>query len=123
RFVVTAPDTDLSGIPGLKLVHESETRVWENTANAGRAFVVGRAMNLDADSPELLARADPRDTALLETTLDQPLGGHGTARVTESRGGRVVVDATCDGDALLVLAENRGPGWLVSIDGGPARAR
>ncbi len=123
RYILTAPGTDLSDVRGLRLVHEGEARVWENTDSAGRAWVVGHALDLRTTDParqeELLA-ADPRVTALLE----QPppaLGGRGTARVLQHAGAEVRVHAECDGPALLVLAENRGPGWTAAVDGGPER--
>ena len=40
----------------------------------------------------------------------------------EHRGHEVVVEAQTDGPALLVLAENRAPGWVASVDGGPWEA-
>jgi hypothetical protein len=119
RYVITSRDTDLSDIPGMTLAHESETRVWLNGGNLGRAFVVGRAMNMKEDTPESLRAADPADTALLEMAWDQPLGGTGTARIVEHMGSTIRVRAECSGPALLVLAENRGPGWKVSVDQGP----
>lgn len=119
RYVITSPATDLSDIPGMRLVHESETRVWLNEDNLGRAFVVGAAMNMLEDSPEDLKAAHPGETALLETAYDAPLGGSGTARVVEHAGSTIRVKVECTGPALLVLAENRGPGWTASVDGGP----
>lgn len=119
RYVITDRATDLSDIPGFQLAHESETRVWENTQNLGRAWIASRSMNLLEDPPDQLDAADPGQVALLETNLGQPLGGRGTARVLSSRGGAMEVDVDCDGDALLVLAVNRGPGWKASIDGAP----
>jgi len=119
RYVLTDRATDLSDLRGWRLVHESEARVWENTENLGRVWVVGQAMNLLEDPPALLEAADPGEVALLETTLDRPLGGRGTAAVRSSRGGRMELEVECDGDALLVVAVNRGPGWVASVDGGP----
>jgi len=121
RYVLTDRNTDLSDIPGFRLAHESETRVWENTGNLGRAWVVGRALDLLSDEPSRLDAADPREVALLEGPYDGPLGGSGTARVLVSRGGRMELQVDCQGEALLVVAVNRGPGWTASIDGGPAR--
>jgi hypothetical protein len=121
RYIVTAPTTDLSDIPGLRLVHESETRVWENTDNAGRAFVVGQALDLLHDPPAALAAARPAETALLEVPPPAPLGGKGTASVLADEGSLVRVQAECDGPALLVLAVSRGPGWTASVDGGDPR--
>lgn len=121
RYVLTAPDTDLSDLPGLRLVHEGEARTWEHVDSAGRAWVVGRALDLLASTPAELDAADPAEVALLEGPPPGPLGGRGTARVLEQRGSELRVAAECDGPALLVLAENRGPGWTASVDGGPAR--
>jgi hypothetical protein len=120
RYVLTDTATDLSDIDGFQLVHESETRVWENTHNLGRVFIVGEALDLTADPPEVLMTADPGATALLEQRPDQPLGGRGSARVVRRDGATLHVEAECEGNTLLVLAENRGPGWLASVDGGPA---
>jgi hypothetical protein len=121
RYVVTAPTTDLSDVPGLRLVHESETRVWENTENAGRAFVAGAALDLhDPAQAAQAATADPLRTAFLEVPPPAPLGGRGTARVLQDEGSRVRVQTDCDGPALLVLVVNRGPGWTAEVDGGEA---
>jgi hypothetical protein len=122
RYVLTDTRTDLSDIPGFRLVHESEARVWENTENLGRAWIVGGSLNILKEQPARLDAADLGQVALLETDLDQPLGGRGTAQVRSSRGGRIEVDVDSDGEALLVLAVNRGPGWTASVDGGPAQA-
>ena len=100
---------------------ERDARLGEH-AEPGRAWVVGRTMNLLTDAPDRLDAADPGAVALLETTYDRPLGGHGTARVLSSRGGRMEVEVECEGDVLLVVAVNRGPGWLAAIDGGPEEA-
>jgi hypothetical protein len=125
RYVLTDPGTDLSDVPGLRLAHEGEARAWENTDNAGRAWVVGHALDLRTDDParraELQAsRPDPRVTALLEQPPPE-LGGRGSARVLRHLGSEVHVQVECDGPVLLVLAENRGPGWTASVDGGPER--
>ncbi|MHC5209685.1 MAG: hypothetical protein ACYTG2_03100 [Planctomycetota bacterium] len=122
RYVLTNTTTDLSDVEGFELVHESETRVWENTQNLGRVFLVGEALDLTEDPPEVLFAADPGATALLEAPLESPLGGHGSARVVRREGGSLYVEAESEGHTLLVLAENRGPGWLASVDGGPEQA-
>ncbi len=119
-FVLTAPEVDLSDIPGMQLVHESECRVWRNTDNLGRAWVVGEAMVLERDDPRALERTHPGAVALLEVVPDFPLGGRGTATLVAHEGSRIVVDVACEGPGLLVLAENRADGWTASVDGGPA---
>jgi len=121
RYVLTMPDTDLSDIPGFELVHESETRIWENTENIGRAWITPNAIN-GFDTPlHQLMQVDFRETAVLEVDPDMPLGGTGTARVLEHTGSTFLIETDTDGDALLVLAENHAPGWTASIDGGPAQ--
>ncbi len=122
RHVVTDLQTDLGDIADFRLVHESEARVWENTGNMGRAFIVGSALDLVRDAPEKLRLADPRQVALLEEPLDSALGGRGTARVVARDRAQLTVETVVEGgEALLVLVENRGPGWVASIDGGPER--
>lgn len=121
RYVLTAPGVDLSDIPGMELVHESECRVWENVDNLGRAHVVPGFLTIGVDPIEALAAADPARTAVLEEVYDGPLGGTGTARVVEHTGSRVVVEAQTDGPALLVLVENAADGWKASVDGGEFR--
>lgn len=110
---------DLSHVPGMELVHSSEVRIWENTDNLGRAWVVGRALDIDAEPTSVLLAADPADTALLEQPFDEPLGGSGTARVVSHRGSEIDVEVETDGPALLVVAENKAPGWVASVDEGP----
>lgn len=119
RYVLTGRSTDLSDVPGFVLAHESETRVWENTRNLGRAFIASRAVNGAALPVSELAALDLRETAVLEQDLGRPLGGRGSAAVLEHRGSLLRVRTRTDGDALLVLAENWAPGWTASVSGGP----
>ncbi len=121
RYVLTGPRTDLSDIAGMRLVHESETRIWENTDNLGRAYVVSHAERIDPEREAELLELDIRRTAFLEQEPPSPLGGEGKARVISHDGGRVVVEVEADGPAMLVLVENRADGWVASIDGGPAQ--
>ncbi len=119
RYVLTDLGTDLSDIPGLELVHESETRIWENLDNRGRAYVVGEAMDVASDSYETMRAADPGEVALLEQPWVGELGGTGRVVSVEHRGREIEVVTETSGDTLLILAENKAPGWGVSIDGGP----
>lgn len=118
RYVVTPPTSDLSDVPGMELVHESECRVWQNVDNFGRAYVVPEFLTIGVDAVEALATADPARTAVLEEPHEGPLGGTGSARVVEHEGSRVVVEAEADGPALLVLVENLADGWEASVNGG-----
>ncbi len=119
RYVLTDTGTDLSDVPGMQLVHESETRVWENTDNRGRAYVVGHALDLHSDPLESLVQADPGRTALFETLFTGDLGGSGRVVSVDHRGREIEVVTETTGDTVLVLAENKAPGWTATIDGGP----
>lgn len=119
RYVLTERQTDLSDIPGMVAVHESELTIWENTGNLGRAFIVGQAVDMTGRDRDELKSLDPRRVALLEGEVPAILGGSGSARVTAHRASRIEIEVDCDGPALLVVAENRAPGWEASIDGGP----
>lgn len=121
RYVVTARDTDLSDIPGMTLAHESEVSIWENTDSLGRAFVVGDAVDMEAEDTdyEALRALDLTKVALVQGEVDrEALGGSGTARVVAHRGAEIDVELEASGPALLVLAENGAPGWEASVDGG-----
>jgi len=120
-YVLTPRATDLSEVEGFELAHASEVAVWKNTKNLGRAWVVGRAEVLSAERQAELAAADPAEVALLEEAYAEPLGGRGTARVVEHTGASLRIEVEADGPALLVVAENRAPGWQASVDGGPAQ--
>ncbi|MCB9897270.1 MAG: hypothetical protein H6825_04640 [Planctomycetes bacterium] len=119
EFVLTDRATDLSDIEGMQLVHESETRVWRNTGNLGRAWVVGSWLDLGKESASRLIAADPAEYALLEGPGPSDLGGRGSAHVVRHAGSEIEVDVEADGPALLVLAESRAPGWEASVDGAP----
>ena len=121
RYVLTPRAADLSDIPGFELAHASEVAVWENTQNLGRAWVVGRAEVLAPDRQAELAALHPGEVALLDEPYEGPLGGRGRARVVEHTGASLRIEVEADGPALLVVAENRAPGWTASVDGGPAQ--
>lgn len=119
EFVLTDPSTDLSDVRGMELVHESETRIWRNTDNLGRAWVVPSWMDLETEPAERLLAADPGEVALLEGEGPSSLGGRGTVHAVRHAGSRIEVDVQADGPALLVLAESRAPGWEARVDDGP----
>jgi hypothetical protein len=119
RYILTDTDTDLSDIPGMQLAHESETNVWENTENRGRAYIVGRKMDLQSDDLERLLAADPGEVALFETAFHGELGGSGRVVSVDHRGSEIEVVTETTGNTILILAESKAMGWSVSIDGGP----
>lgn len=119
RYVLTDTDTDLSDIPGMQLAFESEARVWENTDNRGRAYIVGRKMDLQSDELDRLLSADPGKVALFETAWRGEVGGSGRVTSVEHRGSEIEVHTETTGNTILILAESKAPGWTVSIDDGP----
>ncbi len=120
RYVVTGPESDLSDVPGMVLVHESECRVWENTDNLGRVYILPETMSIGRESVDALAVSDPRRVGVLERSDEPPLelGGTGTATIVEYAASAVSIDVETDGPALLVFAENLAAGWEVSVNGG-----
>lgn len=118
RYVLTDRETDLSDRAGMNLVHESETRIWENRGNLGRAFVVGETAHMSPGTRDHLLTLDPSRVAFLEQAWEEPLGGTGTATVLRHEGSEVLVATETDGPALLILAENRAPGWQARVDDG-----
>jgi len=122
RYVLTDRGTDLSHIEDMTLVHESEVRIWENTDNLGRVFLVGQVAVMAPEMRSVLMQLDPADVAFLEQEWTAPLGGQGSARVLSHEAGDVLVETDSDGPALLVFTENFAPGWEASVDGGEFEA-
>lgn len=123
RYVITALATSLEHVPNMKLVHESETRIWENTDNLGRAWIVPEVALVSRERREELLRMHPGDVAFVEVPVDAPLGGRGEVLALEHEGSRIRVRAQTDGPALLVLAENFAPGWSARVNGEPANSQ
>lgn len=117
RYVVTGVDTSLAHIPGFELAHESETRIWENTRNLGRAWLTPEAMLIAADRRAELLATDPAEVALVTKEVEGELGGAGVVRLVEHSGSRVLLKTVTDGPALLILAENKAPGWRARVNG------
>jgi hypothetical protein len=101
----------------LKPVYEGpDARLYENPEAVPRAFVVG-AETVTGDQLAAVTAPgfDPRATAVVSQRLD--VSGTGTARLTADEPERVVVRATADDRALLVLADTWFPGWKATVDG------
>ncbi len=93
---------------------------YRNTRVLPRAFVVGRALDVNTAPPaELLGAID--SAALLEGPAPSPLGGKGSASITRYRLNSVTVEVDADGPALLVLADNDFPGWNATVSGDATR--
>lgn len=123
RYVLTGLGTSLEHIPGMRLAHESETRVWENTDNLGRAWVVGEQALVAAERRDQLLTMHPGEVAFVEAYAGGPLGGRGEVTALRHEGSRIEVRAQADGPALLVLAENFAPGWSATVNGAEVESR
>ena len=67
-----------------------------------------------------LAKIDVCREALCENALALPPGKPGTATLTQSGAGRMIVKVCCSTPQLLVIAESYHPGWRCTIDGSPS---
>ncbi len=115
--------------PGL--VYESgKTRVYANTGDLGRAFVVGAAQI--ADSPEAALTAVQAHAAQLDQVVvlelegqpappisPQPIQPPGTVAITEAGLNRVTLHAEMAAPGFVVLADAYYPGWLATVGGQP----
>lgn len=93
-----------------------------------RAFLVSRYETRKSSDDALAAlqkNFDPASEVILERDpgplVSSPTGElDGRARVVSDEANRVVVEATCDRDALLVLTDTYYPGWRARVDGNEA---
>jgi hypothetical protein len=108
------------------LIRDGDVRIYENPDALPRAYVVPTARVLDGadavisafDDPDF----DPRREVLLESPAAAVLGlqpgkdSAGSARIELDESERVVVHATTDTPALLVLADLFYPGWKAFVN-------
>lgn len=138
RYVVSAeqlPSTDTeTGGPGLALVRDGDTSVWENTnpkarvvaatsvylePDPGAAIDTGRMADVDYGSTVVLdhwpegmgAPPGPRVVSPL------PGSGGGVTRITSYTNTQVEIEVEADQDVILVLHDLYYPYWNVRIDG------
>jgi hypothetical protein len=133
--VLLSPALDLLGVrwivlparspalrPGLTLVYDGpDARVFDNAGALPRAFVAGRARCADDGTAPALVRDGGldlrRDVVLAGCVRPGEGGGTGTARVREAAADRLLVEASADGPAWLVLLDTWFPGWRARLDG------
>jgi hypothetical protein len=112
--------------PGLRLAYDGrDARIFENPAALPRAFVAARARCVDDRRALALLRTravDVRAEVLLADCATPPAAGGAvasrtTARIEIDDAERVVVAASTDAPAWLVLTDTWFPGWTARIDG------
>jgi hypothetical protein len=115
--------------PGLRVVYDgADARIFENPAALPRAFVASRARCVDDRRALALLRSravDVRAEVLLADCAAAPAAGGAVASRTDARieiddAERVVVAASTDAPAWLVLTDTWFPGWTARIDGAEA---
>ncbi len=121
RFIVSMMELDT---PFLREVHRGSALVYENANALPRAWVVGEVQATRDSTAALSALQDPSfdpaRTAVVYTDepLSLPQGPlEATARIVDSTPDRVVIQATADRPALLVLADNLYDGWRATVNG------
>lgn len=112
--------------PGLRLAYDGgDARIFENPAALPRAFIAPRARCVDDRRALALLRSravDVRAEVLLADCSAPLVAGGTTASRTEARievdePERVVVAASTDAPAWLVLTDTWFPGWTARVDG------
>ncbi len=84
------------------------------------ARLVTRVVASDHPADDLY-KIDIRRAALCEYSLALPPGQPGTATVTYSRPGQMVIRVCCKSPQLLLIAQSYHPGWQCTIDGSSKR--
>lgn len=124
RHVVVPPASESPG-PAYSLVYDGpDARVYRNEHALPRAFLVDRARCVgDREALALIAaRAVDlgREVLLGDCAGTPPAGpplGRREARVRDDAADRVLIEATTDAPAYLVLSDTWFPGWQVRVDG------
>ena len=125
RWIVLGRHAEPPG-PGLRLAYDGpDARIFENPAALPRAFVARRARCV-ADDRQALALLKSRtvdvSAEVLLADCPRPLAAGAPATRTHARietddAERVVVTASADAPAWLVLTDTWFPGWTARLDG------
>jgi hypothetical protein len=114
--------------PGLELAYESdEGQIYRNTQALPRAWLVYRAEVRPNDDDQLDFLADPAFDPAQVAVIDQPIpalsaqpNADPPPQVSYPRPNEVVIQASTQAPALLVLADSYYPGWEAEVDGEPS---
>jgi len=126
RYVIARKDVELDWSKfALAFDGDARLNVYLNRQALPSAFVVGEVQPaVDAEAAWAAIHApgfDPARTAVVQGAL--PLnGGRGQVTDVQSSPGRVVVRATADTGAMLVVSQVWYPGWQAWVDGAPVGA-
>jgi hypothetical protein len=129
RFIVLPPGS-AAPVPGWTLAYDAaDARIFDNPAALPRAFVARRARCVeDAEALRLLHRRAvdvAREVLLAECVTPLPAAtAEATrveARIIAEGPDRVVVSATTDAPAWLVVTDTWFPGWRARLDGTDTR--
>ncbi len=124
RFLVISAQL---AVPWLREVFRGASAiVYENTLALPRAYLVGDVVVVSDPDGTLALLQDttwtPQTTAIVESTEPLSLPGgpvDGHAEIVSHTPNEVVIEATADRPALLVLADNFYEDWDATIDGQP----
>jgi hypothetical protein len=119
-LIVGAPGDPVTGFPpGPSLPDGRAT--WRNPSALPRAFVVHRVRGVPSSEAAFAAVTDPAfrpaEEAVVEGDAPAVAPGTGSATLVSDEPERVVIDATVDAPALLVLSDALFPGWQAEVDG------
>jgi Bacterial membrane protein YfhO len=136
RYVVAEPEATVPTAPGFEALtpvyRGEDATVFENRLAAPRALVARRVVVADDEEDEYAAVARPGfdargDAVLRRDELGGPVPSGAspgdTVTVVQERNAQVVLRANLRHRGVVVLDDAWAPGWSVTVDGRPARAR
>ncbi|MBA3263202.1 MAG: YfhO family protein [Thermoleophilaceae bacterium] len=122
-----SPNDEPLRADGVRLTYDGpDARLYRVEDALPRAFVVPAQQVVAGDDEAFAAVTspdfDPLESAVTEKRigdLPERASGAGTARIVRYEPERVVIRASSDGPALVVLSDNHYPGWKAKVDGKP----
>jgi hypothetical protein len=121
RYVILPEPTDLPEATLVLTDKDTERYIYDLGPGLGRAFGVSDGQTVTAEEcVERLTTVDPREEALVESTL--PFEESTSSHVVLSREVGVnteVFEVRAEGSGLLVRSESWAPGWQATIDSVP----